>query len=247
VAQAELAGLSGDWALAKALRDGSGNPPESAHADDAVDLASWVTLPAAQVLVPSPRIVAVPGFLSPELCDWLIGRARPDLKRAQTFDPRTGGAQVHEGRNHSCIGFNVVRSDVVFAIMRARMALLTGHSLMGFEDTSVLHYSPGEQFAPHYDFIEANTAAGQREIASAGQRAVTFLAYLNEGYDGGETAFPVLGRSFKGKKGDALFYDNALPDGSPDRRTLHAGTPLKRGEKWLTSQWIRSRPAWLSQ
>jgi prolyl 4-hydroxylase len=233
--------------LAKALLDGSGSPPNSDRVADAADLASWLRVPAAQLLLPSPRLVAVPGFLSPELCDWLIERARPDLKRAQTFNPRTGGAQVHDGRNHSCIGFDVVRSDIVFALVRARMALLTGHSLMGFEDTSVLHYSPGEQFAPHYDFIEAGTPAAQSEIASAGQRAVTFLAYLNEGYEGGETAFPLLGRSFKGKKGDALFYDNTLPDGSPDRRTLHAGTPLKRGEKWLMSQWIRSRPAWLSQ
>lgn len=135
----------------------------------------------------------------------------------------------------------------MIAIVRARMALLTGHALMGFEDTSVLHYSPGEQFASHYDFIDSSTQAGQREIASSGQRAVTFLAYLNDGYDGGETAFPLLGRGFKGNKGDALFYSNALADGSPDRRTMHTGTPLKRGEKWLMSQWIRSRPAWLSQ
>ncbi len=247
-AQAELAGLSGDWSLAKVLLSGgTGDRRDSGHRGDGVDLASWLKVPAVQILLLSPRVVSVPGFLSPGECDWMIERARPDLKRAQTFDPRTGGAQLQQGRNHSCIGFDVVRSDMVFALVRARMALLAGHSPMGFEDTSVLHYAPGEQFAPHYDFIEADTPAAQREIASSGQRAVTFLVYLNEGYDGGETAFPVLGRSFKGKKGDGLFYDNALPDGSPDRRTLHTGTPLKRGEKWLMSQWIRSRPAWLSQ
>ena len=247
VAQAELAGLSGDWSLAKALLGGSAGPPDASHMADSVDIESWLKVPAPQVLQQSPRIIGVSGFLPPGICDWMIERARPELQRAQTFDPRTGSAQVHGGRNHSTIGFHVARSDLVFAIMRARMARLTGYELMGFEDTSVLHYAPGEQFAPHYDFIEPNTPAAMKEIASSGQRAVTFLAYLNEGYEGGETAFPVLGRSFKGNKGDALFYDNALPDGSPDRRTLHAGTPLKRGEKWLMSQWIRSRPAWLSQ
>jgi prolyl 4-hydroxylase len=247
MAQAELAGLSGDWSLAQALLGGDGDPPDGGRLGHGVDLASWLKVPAVQILLLSPRVVSVPGFLSPGECDWMIQRARPYLKRAQTFDPRTGLAQVQEGRNHSCVGFDVVRSDMVFALVRARMALVTGHSRMGFEDTSVLHYAPGEQFAPHYDFIEADTPAAQREIASSGQRAVTFLAYLNAGYEGGETAFPVLGRSFKGKKGHALFYDNALADGSPDRRTLHAGTPLKRGEKWLMSQWIRSRPGWLSQ
>jgi prolyl 4-hydroxylase len=106
----------------------------------------------------------------------------------------------------------------------------------------VLHYAPGEQFAPHYDFIDDSTPAGRREVAATGQRAVTFLAYLNDGYEGGETAFPLLGGRYKRNKGDALFYSNVTPDGSPDRRTMHAGTPLKRGEKWLMSQWIRSRP-----
>jgi prolyl 4-hydroxylase len=63
---------------------------------------------------------------------------------------------------------------------------------------------------------------------------------------GGETNFPRLGRGYKGNKGDALFYDNVLPaDGSPDRRMLHTGAMLRRGQKWLLSQWIRSRPAWL--
>ena len=245
IAQAELAGLSGNWLRAKALLTGTAGPAEGDLPGDAIDLASWLQVPAPRLDVASPRVFTIPRFLSPGVCDWLIERARPNLQRAQTFNPRTGGAQIVEGRNHSCFGFNVARSDVVIAIVRARMAALTGHSLYGFEDTSVLHYSPGEQFAPHYDFIEPNTQAALRDIASTGQRAVTFLAYLNEGYDGGETNFPRLGRNYKGDKGDALFYDNVTDDASPDRRTLHTGTMLRRGEKWLMSQWIRSRPAWL--
>lgn len=246
IAQAELAGLSGNWLRAKALLTGKPSPVEADLPGDAIDLSSWLQVPAPRLDFASPRVFTVPRFLSPGVCDWLIERARPNLHRAQTFDPRTGGAQVVEGRNHSCWGFNVAQSDVVIAIVRARMAQLTGHSVYGFEDTSVLHYSPGEQFAPHYDFIEPNTQAALSDIASTGQRAVTFLVYLNDGYEGGETNFPRLGRSYKGTKGDALFYDNVLPaDGSPDRRTLHTGTMLRRGQKWLLSQWIRSRPAWL--
>jgi hypothetical protein len=245
IAQAELAGLSGNWLRAKAVLTGAPGPAETDLPGDAIDFASWLQVPAPRADVSSPRVFTVPRFLSPGVCDWLIERARPSLQRAQTFDPRTGGAQVVEGRNHRSCGFNVARSDVVIAIVRARMASLTGHSLHGFEDTSVLHYSPGEQFAPHYDFIEPNTQSALRDIASTGQRAVTFLAYLNEGYEGGETNFPRLGRSYKGNKGDALFYDNVMADSSPDRRTLHTGTMLRRGQKWLMSQWIRSRPAWL--
>jgi hypothetical protein len=238
IAQAELAELAGHWQRPKALLTGGPVPAEADLPGDAIDLASWLRCRPRLI---SPARVSPSAFLSP-VCDWLIERPRPNLHRAQI---RSAPAARRSSRpNHSCWGFNVAQSDVVIAIVRARMAQLTGHSVYGFEDTSVLHYSPGEQFAPHYDFIEPNTQAALSDIASTGQRAVTFLAYLNDGYEGGETNFPRLGRSYKGTKGDALFYDNVLPaDGSPDRRTLHTGTMLRRGR--LLSQWIRSRPAWL--
>ena len=48
------------------------------------------------------------------------------------------------------------------------------------------------------------------EIAQRGQRVVTFLVYLNDDYGGGETAFPRLGISHKGRRGEGLFFVNAL-------------------------------------
>jgi hypothetical protein len=76
-------------------------------------------------------------------------------------------------------------------------------------------------------------------VAVHGQRAMTVLIYLNDDYEGGETAFPVLGRGFKGRKGDALVFWNLMPDGAPDYRTAHIGRAPTRGEKWLFSQWVR--------
>ena len=38
-----------------------------------------------------------------------------------------------------------------------------------------------------------------------------------------------------------LAFDNVLNDGSPDKRSLHAGLPVTMGEKWLLSVWIRDR------
>ena len=91
----------------------------------------------------------------------------------------------------------------------------------------VLDYSVGQEFQPHFD--------GQ-------QRVLTFLVYLNDDYEGGETEFPVLGARWKGRKGEALFFWNVAPDGSLDERMLHAGLPVTRGEKWMLTQWIRGRP-----
>jgi hypothetical protein len=76
-------------------------------------------------------------------------------------------------------------------------------------------------------------------IDDLGQRAVTFLVYLNDDYDGAETAFLALKWRYRGNKGDAILFRNVDSTGAPDLATLHAGLTPSRGEKWLLSQWIR--------
>src|SRR5690606_8519125 len=102
-------------------------------------------------------------------------------------------------------------------------------------------YGIGEQAAEHFDFIDPQTPHYEREVAEKGQRVITFLLYLNDDYAGGDTEMTELGISHKGRCGEGLFFVNALDDGAPDLRTLHAGRPPARGEKWVVSQFIRSR------
>jgi hypothetical protein len=39
-----------------------------------------------------------------------------------------------------------------------------------------------------------------------------------------------------------LLFDNIDPGGAPDHDTVHTGMPPTSGEKWVLSQWIRTRP-----
>ena len=87
----------------------------------------------------------------------------------------------------------------------------------------------------------ADAGITSEEVAAKGERIVTFLLYLNDDYDGGGTEFVTLGLAHKGRRGEGLFFVNALENGMPDRRTLHAGRPPTRGEKWVVSQFIRNR------
>lgn len=80
------------------------------------------------------------------------------------------------------------------------------------------------------------------ELAPRGQRAATFLIYLNEAYEGGATQFPRLDWQYRGGRGDALLFSNVDAAGAPDYNTVHAGMPATSGEKWVLSQWIRTRP-----
>jgi prolyl 4-hydroxylase len=240
-ARAELAALAGDWTPSDAA-DWAHSRRDWKILRRSIDTAAWLR-PSTPILVSAvPRIGVIERFLSPEICRWLIERARPSLVRAQTIDPKTGKAgQDDPIRTNSSFAFEVARMDMILVMLRAKISRLTQLPISGFEDPQVLNYLPGQEYKPHFDFLDTAHPGYAEAVASGGQRVATFLAYLNEGYDGGETVFPAVGWSFKGRAGDTLFFYSVTPDGAPDRRTLHAGSPPLRGEKWLLSQWIRFR------
>ncbi len=223
------------------------SPPEAAACGDwkalreRVDVAALLAPPRPRAIPAGPRIFAAEAFARPAMCDWLIELARPWLKSATTYDPATGIQRHESGRTNSDCHLVLPRSDLVLAFLRARIANLVGLPVKFFEVPTMLHYLPSQEFAVHHDFLDDTQPGYAKEVAEGGQRVLTFLLYLNDGFEGGETDFPIAGVRYKGGKGDALFFWNVLPDSTLDRRTLHAGLPPKTGEKWLLSQWIRNR------
>jgi len=139
-------------------------------------------------------------------------------------------SEVGNARTNSETDFNIVESDLPLLLVRARIAEATGLPTAIMELSKVLHYSAGQQFGLHYDFIDPITPALAAEVAERGQRMATLLIYLNDEFAGGETSFPEIGLCFKGKIGDALFFANVDTEGRPDPRTLHAGLAPATGE-----------------
>ena len=70
---------------------------------------------------------------------------------------------------------------------------------------------------------------------------MTALIYLNDDYEGGETAFTKTGLKVKGRNGDAHRVPEPGPDGKLDPLSEHAGLPVTRGTKYLASRWIREQ------
>jgi prolyl 4-hydroxylase len=206
------------------------------------DLTRWLSPAVAQMKCASPRIGAIDDFLPQPVCDWLITVARPGLKHAQVLDADSGARAYSGRRTNTGAYLGLLQSDIIVRLVKARIAAALGKPVSQQEDSNILHYSPGELFAEHYDFQDPNEPGHARELAAVGQRIATFLVYLNEDYEGGETAFPLLNWSYKGKKGDALFFWNVSHEGEVERQLLHAGLAPTRGEKWLFSQWVRDRP-----
>jgi hypothetical protein len=244
LAQAELAAFAGEWALARAILGGDARTGEKwAGLRRVVDLAHWLAPPAPRILSAAPRIATVEGMAAPELCDWLIARARSKLEPAGVYDLETGRQRVESVRTNSACYFPFKESDCLLLALRARMASVAELPAYAMESTAVLHYTVGQEFLPHFDFLDTSKPGHAKDVAGRGQRVLTFLITLSDDYDGGETEFPALKKRWKGRKGSGLFFWNVEPDGTLDRRTLHAGLAPTRGEKWLLSQWIRGKPA----
>jgi prolyl 4-hydroxylase len=208
----------------------------------AIDTAAWTKAPDARAASESPRITVFEKFCTPAECDWLIERARHNLRRAQVYRRDAAGHTVSESRTNTEADFTVNNADLVLNLVRDRISSATAIATNFFEIAKLLHYEPGQQFHLHGDFQELNTPALVREVQQYGQRAITFLVYLNDDFEGGETDFPKVPFRYKGAKGDALMFCNIDASGAPDYRTVHAGLPPTKGVKWLLSQWVRNKP-----
>lgn len=241
-AQMELAALVGNWRLAREISSGKAARASNwSQLREAMDIAGWLKVPDGRILSSAPRIAAVKGYLSGPVCDWLIRLGKPYLGRAEIYDGDTGQLRHDTARDNDTAILKAERIDTVVGFVRSRIAALANVQASALETTQVLHYEVGQQFDAHFDFLDVSNPGHARDVEKHGQRALTVLVYLNDDYEGGETAFPELGSSFKGRKGDALVFWNLTEDGAPDWRTRHVGTAPTRGVKWLLSQWIRIR------
>ncbi|HVJ29945.1 MAG TPA: 2OG-Fe(II) oxygenase [Gammaproteobacteria bacterium] len=206
----------------------------------AIDLGPWQTPPAATDLSASPLVRSYPQFASAAMCRWFIENARGRLSRALVYEAISREVMAKPTRTNTAAVFNIVATDFLFVLAQLRMSACLGVPLRQFEALTVLHYDEGEEITEHYDFVDPKLPSYAQEIAEQGDRVVTFLVYLNDDYQGGETAFPRLDISHKGSRGEGIFFVNS-DHGRADTRTLHAGRTPVGGEKWIVSQFIRDR------
>jgi len=241
-AQEQLCLVACDRSLVLAVQSGRREHAVWEKLRDSVDVPALLRAPPAVMVSKAPRVMTIRGFASPAECGWMIERSRARMTPAQVFDWQTGKASTHSSRTNSAVRFNILDTDFILALLRARIADATRFARTSLEEVNILHYEAGQEFKRHFDWFDAADESSAAEICAKGQRAATFLIYLNDDFEGAETEFPLIGLRYKGTPGDALFFLNVDEAGKPDRMTLHAGLAPATGEKWLLSQWIRGIP-----
>jgi prolyl 4-hydroxylase len=187
-----------------------------------------------------PVIAALAGVVTPEECADLVTLASPRLEPSTVADAQTGKDVVSARRTSTGMFFRPMENDLVARLDR-RFAELAGLPVDNGEGLQILHYDVGAEFPAHFDFLLPSSKANEESIARSGQRVATLIAYLNDVEEGGETAFPKVGWTVFPRQGSAVYFEYCNSRAQVDPLTLHAGCPVRRGEKWIATKWMRER------
>ncbi len=183
-----------------------------------------------------PRLSTHHGVFSELDCEYVIALAEPALSPSYVNDAVSGRPIRHPNRSSQSMAFPGHDGDLWLRHLQRRLARLAGLPLLNAERLAVLRYGVGEEYRPHRDYLRVGAIG---EADRAGQRLTTAFCYLNDVEAGGETDFPELSITITPERGRVVLFDNVNADGSPDSTTLHAGLPVRRGEKWLATSWFR--------
>lgn len=188
--------------------------------------------------VPTPRLelFLLRNFLDGEacvaLCDLIDANRRPS-----TLADDQGIARFRT--SETC---DLDSTHPLVAEVQARLSELTGIPRTHGEPLQGQRYAPGQEFKPHTDTFNPGGADYFLHCAEAGQRSWTAMLYLNRPEDGGATRFKLIGKTIQPEAGKLILWNNLLPDGSPNEATLHQGMKVRRGTKYVLTQWYREHP-----
>lgn len=166
-----------------------------------------------------PLVWTVPGFLSAEACRDLVARTEAQGCEAAPVTTGRGFVMRPDIRNNDRAIFeDVALAAVLFDRARAHVPdSLLGRSPCGANERFRAYRSgPGQRFKPHYD--------GAFVRSPDEQSLLTFMIYLNDDFEGGETAFLDLEQLVVPRTGDALFFQHHV---------LHEGREVTRGTKYV--------------
>jgi prolyl 4-hydroxylase len=178
-----------------------------------------------------PRVVIFDNFLSFAECEELINGVEDKIEQSTVVDETAKKSVPHPSRTSSGAFYHRGQTETV-ARIEQRIAKLLNWPIENGEGLQVLKYEIGQEYRPHNDYF------GSMANEYGSQRVGTFIMYLNTPTRGGGTTFPDSGFEITPQAGSALFFSYKNADASS--KTLHAGTPVLEGEKWVATKWLRN-------
>ncbi|MEW5303489.1 MAG: hypothetical protein WDW36_006175 [Sanguina aurantia] len=184
-----------------------------------------------QILSWYPRIIVFPGFIDKPRCDHIIGLAKTYMyPSGLAYKPGEAGEANQQTRTSSGTFLSAEQDpDGVLGWLEERIAAATHLPAGAGEAYNVLHYQNNQHYDSHYDSRGGETVFKQ-EGREGGNRLITDWRNCDDG-----------SYKYKPRLGDAVLFWSVTPDGDLDPRSLHGGCPVKSGNKWVATKWIRAK------
>jgi len=176
----------------------------------------------------------IKGFLSKNECQALVKMIEANNVRSSVVVGGTDRSGVSETRTSSTS--NLAPNNLVVKSIHQKIADNLGLNIKKGEDLQGQKYEPGQYFKEHNDYFSGD--AYDKHCLSSGNRTFTFMIYLNEDFEGGGTYFPKLEKTIKPELGKAVVWQNTI-DGQPQPDTMHEGTTITKGVKYIITSWWR--------
>ncbi|KAH0700435.1 hypothetical protein KY285_014682 [Solanum tuberosum] len=206
-----------------------------------------------QVLSWFPRALYFPNFATIEQCQGIIKMAKADLKPSSLALRKGETAENTKGIRTSSGMFISASEDKtgILDLIEEKIAKATMIPRTHGEAFNVLRYEIGQSYHSHYDAFDPSQYGPQKS-----QRVASFLLYLSDVEEGGETMFPFesaqnmdatydfrkcIGLKVKPRRGDGLLFYSLFPNGTIDPTSIHGSCAVIRGEKWVATKWIRDQ------
>jgi prolyl 4-hydroxylase len=183
------------------------------------------------------KIYEYPNMLTDEQCQEIISLAKPLIRPSTVIGE--GGNNVPDKDYRTSHNTFITRDHKVVEDIYNKLSNIIDIDADHFEQLQVVRYEPGQQYKAHWDACWEDHKCGEF-MKMGGQRYATFLLYLNDDFEGGETEFPYRNIKVKPEKGKAaLFFNLERNNKNKLEKSYHAGLPPTSGIKWMCNVWVR--------
>lgn len=182
-----------------------------------------------------PGFLLIQNYLGPDECDAIVRECDALQGVRHTVGAAgagaAGGAHQSQGRTSEMVDIRALSMDIVGAVREAYVQSVAPHyggDIEWFELPEILRYRAGGEYKPHAD--SENWIASERQWRRVIDRDLSILLYLNEGFTGGEIAFPNFGFTLAPKRGLLIAFPS-------DGRYVHAARPVTSGVRYALVSW----------
>ena len=193
---------------------------------------------AKQLCFPFTKMYEYKNFLTPSECSDLIAIADQRVRRSSVANP--DDKEVANDYRTSYTADLIWQKNEFINQIDMEIGKTLGLDPFLGEIMQIQRYEPGQYYKEHCDFFHLFTKEYKVYTEWMGQRTWTFMVYLNDVEEGGETYFKHLNLKVKPEQGKAIFWSNLYPVGLTNPKTLHEALPTIKGNKYVITKWWRS-------